>query len=111
MLEVDRAVVGDLEHFEGAAEAHEHRAAEGEVEDLVVGELRAQTREQLVVDGAVVGGEAFGVLDREPLPVGVARPRPPLVEMLVDVLGDAGLDDRRRPERRASASPNRSSWS
>ena len=74
-LEVDGAVVGDLEHFEGAAQADEHGAAQREVEDLVVGEVRAQAREQLVVDVAMVGGEPFGVLDREALAVGVARLR------------------------------------
>ena len=35
----------------------------------------AQAREQLVVDVAVIGGEPFGVLDREPLAIGVAGPR------------------------------------
>ena len=75
-----------LEHLERAAETDEHRAAQREVEDLVVGELRAQAREQLVVDVAVIGREPLRVLDREPLPIGVAGLGAPLVEVLVERL-------------------------
>ena len=40
-LQVDGAVVGYLEHFERSAQTDEHGAAKREIEDLVVGELRA----------------------------------------------------------------------
>src|SRR5215203_2058765 len=74
-----------LQHREHAAEAEPDRQAEREIEDLVVGELRVQTLVELVVETLVVDGEALGILDRHPLAVGVARPRPPLVEVAVVV--------------------------
>src|SRR5207237_4164838 len=54
-LDVERAIVVDAEDLERAAESEEHRAAQREVEDLVVGEYGPQAAEQLVVDRAMVG--------------------------------------------------------
>ncbi len=89
----------DPEHRERTAEAEPDRQAQREVEDLLVGEVRVQAVEEVVVDGEVVDGEALGVLDGQPLTVGVSRPRAPLVDVAVRVLGDPGVDHRLRARR------------
>ena len=52
----------------------------------------------------VVGGVPLGVLDGEPLPLGVTGVGGRLGDVLVQVLVDSGLDHRRRTERAAHAS-------
>ncbi|MDQ1467113.1 MAG: hypothetical protein QOH10_1528, partial [Actinomycetota bacterium] len=84
-LEIDLRALADPEHFEGAAETEVHREAQGEVEDLVVGEPRAQPREQVVVDPVMIGDESLGVLDGQSLTLGVTRIGAVLVQVLVDV--------------------------
>src|SRR3954447_14958037 len=83
-----------LQHREHPAESEPDRQAQRQVEDLVVGELRVQTLVELVVETLVVDREPLGVLDRHALALGVAGPRPPLVEMAVVVVGDSGVEHR-----------------
>src|SRR3954451_10429127 len=85
-----------LQHRERATEAQPDREAQREVEDLVVGELLAESCEELVVEALVVDGEALGVLDGEALSLGVTGPRAPVVEVAVVVVGDAGVEHRLR---------------
>src|SRR5947208_15850743 len=59
---VERAALVDPEDLKRPAQAEIHRQAQGQVEDLGVGELTAQPREELIVDRTVVGDETLGVL-------------------------------------------------
>src|SRR5450631_1965479 len=72
----------DPEDREDAPEPEERPAADREVEDLRIGERRAQPNEEVVVEPEVIERETLGELDRQPLPFGVAA--------LVDVL-DMGV--------------------
>ena len=65
--------------------------AHGEVEDLGVGVGRPQPGEESVVDREVVEREPLGVLDREPLPIGVAAERLPVGDVLVVGFGHRPL--------------------
>jgi len=56
-----RLVRFDAEHGEGATEAHEHAAAQREVQHLRIGERFAQPGDERVVDQGVGRGEALGV--------------------------------------------------
>src|SRR5947207_15831634 len=67
--DVERAALVDPEDLQRAAQPEIHGQAEGQVEDLGVGELTAQPGEEVVVDRTVVGDETLGVLDREALPL------------------------------------------
>src|SRR4029077_13505649 len=84
----------DTEHGHHPAETEEGGAADREVEDLVVAELGPQPGEEVVVDAAVDGREALGVLDGELLAARVERRLPELgdlgIELLVDLPGEAG---------------------
>src|SRR5438067_7224939 len=89
--DVEVCVLGDLQHFECAAESQVDGQAQGEVQDLVVGEVLAQPAEQFVVDRTMIDGELLCVLDGQALSIGVPGKGSPLVEMLVHLLGDTGF--------------------
>src|SRR5690349_11227553 len=91
--DVEVCVLGDLQHFECAAESQVDGQAQGEIEDLVVCELITQPAEQLVVDRTMIHCELLCVLDGQTLSIGVPGKGPPLVEMLVHLFADTGLDD------------------
>src|SRR5271168_1949221 len=69
---VDCAGLVDAQHGQGASEAEKHRDAQGEIEDLLVGERVMKAFEERVVHRRVVGCEAFGVLDGKSLTPRVA---------------------------------------
>src|SRR5207245_4383865 len=91
--DVEVCVLRDLEHFECAAESQVDGQAQREIEDLVVREVIAQPAEELVVDRTMIDGELLCVLDGQALSIGVRGKGSPLVEMLVHLFGDTGLDD------------------
>ncbi len=83
----------DLQHFERAAEPQVYGQAQREIQDLVVREVIAQPVEELVVDRTMIDDELLCVLDSQALSIGVLGKGSPLVEVLVHLFGDTGLDD------------------
>src|ERR1700722_7612167 len=65
--EVDCARFVDAQHGQGTAEAEKNRDAQGEIENLLVGERSPQPFEERVTHRRVVGREALGVLDGKAL--------------------------------------------
>ena len=74
-LDVGQRRLGDPERPQRPPEAEEGRQADGQVEDLGVGERARSRSHELVVDAGVVDGEALGVLHRQPLLLGQPEPR------------------------------------
>jgi hypothetical protein len=83
------------------SQAEEDGNAQREVEDLLVGEQRAQSPEERVTDRRMVVGEPLGILDRETLPRRVARVGGVFGDILVELWRDAGIEDRWRAKVRA----------
>ena len=69
----------ELEHLVDSAEGQVLADANGEIDDLVVGEMLLEASEEVVVDRVVVVGEQFGVLEGDLLDVGeLVEIAPPL---------------------------------